>query len=70
MFLLYKDSIEINILNVLCWYVFLIIIKWCWWCYFFLSEYINMGGFLDERVVLEIIFNNYDIDGKGNLFFI
>lgn len=29
-----------------------------------------MGGFLDERVVLEIIFNNYDIDGKGNLFFI
>lgn len=34
---------------------------------FFLSEYINMGGLLDERVVLETIFNNYDTDGKGNL---
>lgn len=27
----------------------------------------NMGGLLDERVVLETIFNNYDTDGKGNL---
>eukprot|EP00105_Crassostrea_gigas_P018851 XP_011437088.1 PREDICTED: PERQ amino acid-rich with GYF domain-containing protein 2 isoform X1 [Crassostrea gigas] len=26
-----------------------------------------MGGLLDERVVLETIFNNYDTDGKGNL---
>lgn len=67
MSLFYKDSIEINISNVLCWYLFLTTIKWCWWCHFFLSEYINMGGLLDERVVLETIFNNYDTDGKGNL---
>ncbi|XP_062613815.1 trichohyalin-like isoform X2 [Saccostrea cucullata] len=26
-----------------------------------------MGGLLDERVVLETIFNNYDTDGKGSL---
>lgn len=35
MSLLYKDSIEINISNVLCWYVFLATIKWCWCCHFF-----------------------------------
>ena len=26
-----------------------------------------MGGLLDERVVIETIFNNYDTDGKGSL---
>jgi hypothetical protein len=26
-----------------------------------------MGGLLDERVVLETIFNNYDTDSKGSL---
>lgn len=69
---IYKEKKEnltcINISNILCWYVFLTIIKWCWCCHFFFLKWIyDMGGLLDERVVLETIFNNYDTDGKGNL---